>query len=353
MSKESMEHLNNLTLIGYTDKRGNAWHYRADLQGAEPNHYPLAIPIADVERRLFDWEAVEGTISVQAMLPDGRTIVSTDERKKAIMRSDTGAIMGYFSGQAGAQNGYTIHQYKDVLLAKVADLLDQSRGELDIGSAGFLQDGGQAWIQIEMAETMTANGFDYRPYLLAAASHNGTLAVTYGAAVNATVCDNTMSAALRSMGERKFKVKHSRYSQLKLQNARDAIGIISDVGEQFAAQIQELNEITVTDNDWAKFLDSLTPIPEPVSDTKDGRARTVAIDKRDTLTHLYKHDPRCAPWTGTAFGVVQTVNTYVHHEQVVRNASRADRNMDRAISGGIDTLDRDTLTTLQEVLTAA
>ena len=58
MSRETMLHLNTNTLIGFTDRRGNAWHYRAVLQGAESNHYPGAIPVADVRRRLLNWQAV-------------------------------------------------------------------------------------------------------------------------------------------------------------------------------------------------------------------------------------------------------------------------------------------------------
>ena len=55
MSAETFESLNKNILVGFTDPqygRGNAWHYRADLQGDEPNHYPHAIPVDDVLRRL-------------------------------------------------------------------------------------------------------------------------------------------------------------------------------------------------------------------------------------------------------------------------------------------------------------
>jgi len=44
------------------------------------------------------------------------------------------------------------------------------------------------------------------------------------------------------------------------------------------------------------------------------------------------------------------VNTYVHHEQTVRGAARAERNMLRAVDGGIDHLDTTTLTTLRRIL---
>jgi hypothetical protein len=61
MSRESMETLNTLTLIGNTLNRGTAWHYRRDLQGAESNHYDGFIPVDDVNRRL--WKAISTSLA--------------------------------------------------------------------------------------------------------------------------------------------------------------------------------------------------------------------------------------------------------------------------------------------------
>ena len=132
---------------------------------------------------------------------------------------------------------------------------------------------------------------------------------------------------------------------MKLQDARDALAIVHQIGDDFAQQVSELCAVTVTDSDWRRFLDSLAPIPE-----QDGRSKTIAENKRNSLNRLYRHDRRVAPWAGTAYGVVQAVNTYVHHEQTVRGADRAERNMDRAIHGQVDALDRETLATLTAVL---
>lgn len=62
-------------------------------------------------------------------------------------------------------------------------------------------------------------------------------------------------------------------------------------------------------------------------------------------------EPRRArgAWRGTAWGVVQAVNTYAHHEGIVRNADRAERNMMRAVNGRVDKLNAVTV----EVLTAS
>lgn len=102
MSKETLEWLNANTLIGYTDKRGTAWHYRASMQGEEPNHYPGPIPVDDVKRRLFGWDALSRPIYVEDPVTGG---LATVPERQAIVRSDTGHVMGIFS------DAYEPHPY--------------------------------------------------------------------------------------------------------------------------------------------------------------------------------------------------------------------------------------------------
>ena len=81
-----------------TAHRGTAWHYRRDLQGEEPNHYPGPIPVADVARRLFDWQAESRPLAVERPA-DAMTMTHLDENgapkrwvpvegRQAIVRSD-------------------------------------------------------------------------------------------------------------------------------------------------------------------------------------------------------------------------------------------------------------------------
>jgi hypothetical protein len=58
-------YLNINTLIGNTDARGHAWHYRAEDQGEQSNHYPGPIPIEDVRRRLCCWTAQSRPLAVE------------------------------------------------------------------------------------------------------------------------------------------------------------------------------------------------------------------------------------------------------------------------------------------------
>jgi len=64
---------------------------------------------------------------------------------------------------------------------------------------------------------------------------------------------------------------------------------------------------------------------------------------------LYRADPRVSPWAGTGHGVLQAVNTYEHHEGVVRG-ERAERNGLKTITGDFGRLDRSTWKTLTAIL---
>lgn len=314
MSAETMEWLNGFTLIGFTEKRGKAWHYRADKQGAEDNHYPGAIPQEDVERRLFDWEYAE----VPLTYTFNGVAHATD--RKLIVADDNGDLLGVF------KEGYQGHSYKEWLLDNVVSILDS---DLQIGSAGLLRNRGQAWVSIEMADNFTTpEGVEFRPHLLATTSFDGTIATTYKRVVQLVVCDNTREIALGENGQQ-YKIRHSKYSAVKLNDARKALEIVHTMADDFAAEVAGLTSFKVTDAHFKRILDALIPVPKD-----EGRGQTVAVKKRDEVIALYRNDKRVAPWKGTAFGVGQAFNTHAHHVQQVRKGvPRATRNMENVIKG--------------------
>jgi phage/plasmid-like protein (TIGR03299 family) len=252
-----LEHLNTNTLIGNTDSRGTAWHYRAEDQGEESNHYPGPIAVADVERRLFDWQGVSRRVAVE--VPADLTTMthlndegdpmrwSVIEDRQAICRSDTHATMGIFAPS------YTMHQYREWLLTTVADILDD---DLAISSAGLLRRGAVAWVEVSVPDSITTpQGVVFRPNLLATTSFDGSIATTFKRTVTDVVCDNTREAALREDGQQ-FKVKHSRHSHAQLAPAREALAMVHTLADDFAAEVARLCAIPVRDDQWRQFLDT-------------------------------------------------------------------------------------------------
>lgn len=335
MTRETLTHLNTQTLIGYTSKRGQAWHYRASEQGSEPNHYEHAVPVADVRRRLFHWSPVEADL--QAVTIDDTGVQTyNDPSRKAIVRPDTGAILGVF------RTGYKVHDYDQWLINNVEGILD---ADLHIGSAGLLRGGAVAWVQVEMADTLESAGVEFRPFLTATTSLDGSIATTYQTGAQVVVCDNTLSAALDSADTR-VKVRHSRNSLDKLTQVRDALGIVHQVADRFAAQVEQLAHQPVTEVRWTRFLAAYCG----TDDTKaNKRALTTRREQADQLDRLWNHDQRVTPWRGTAYGVLTAANTYAHHYAPVRGATRTERNAERLVTGKVHDLDRHTLQVLAAV----
>lgn len=339
MSAETSTWLNTNTLIGFTEKRGNAWHYRAEEQGALSNHYVGAIPVEDVRSRLFHWTPVEGDLSTSYVTVDGVTTLRPTDWK-TVIRPDTGDVLGVF------KSSYRIHDYDQWLIQNLDFLL---HGDLRVGSAGLLRKGAVAWVQVETPDTVTTpEGVAFRPFVSAATSLDGSLSSTYQTGAQVIVCDNTLSAALNETGAARVKIKHSSKSIGRLSEVRDALGLVHKVTDDFSAQVASLCATEVSDRAWAEFLKLHVGVP---ADDAPARTKTIARNKWDALRSLYSNDLRVSPWKGTAFGVVQAVNTYEHHLVKPRNDVKAgERNQLRTITGKVDALDQDTLTTLHKAL---
>jgi phage/plasmid-like protein (TIGR03299 family) len=343
MSKETGKTLNTMTLIGNVAKRGyNAWHYRAELQGAEPNHYDGAIPVEDVRRRLFNFEAVEQPIFVGIRDAEGnivRYIEQTD--RKAIVRNDNNHVMGVF------KDSYAIHQFDQWLIENVSTIIDDKN--LVIDSAGCLREGAIAWVTIASPDNLeTSAGFPVRPYILATTSHNGTISTTYKQVYNAPVCDNTLFAGLREDGATS-RTRHSKHSVSRIQGIRDAMDIVFSMGEDIVAEIERLGSISVTDREWDAIVNRLVPIGA-VGDVPQS-AISKMENKQEILRQMYRNDPMVAPWSGSALGVLQAFNTYTHHVSG-KNDNRAERNAMSAINGKIQQADAKVLEVLNELVLA-
>ena len=334
MSKETLEFLNLYTLIGFTDKRGNAWHYRQAMQGLESNHYSGAVPVEDVLRRLFFFEVIDEPMYRRNKNGDYVIVPG----RKFVTRDDTEDVLGVF------KDGYQGHQYSEWLLENVATILDD---DLGIGSAGLLRNGAQAWVSVALPENITPQeGVAFRPNLLATTSFDGSIATTYKPVNTIVVCDNTREQALGEKSNQ-FKVKHTKNSGLKIVDAREAIGIVHTISDEFAAEVAALTATKVSDDEFEKHLKIMVPI----TDESSKIGITKAENKRAELINLWNHDNRVAPWKNTAYGVSMAYNTWRQHFATVKGVERPVRNMENLITGKTHTEDTLVLDTLKAVTT--
>lgn len=327
MSKETHEWLSNNVLIGFTEKRGNAWHYREGDQ----NHYTGPVPVADIERRLFHWEPE--TVPLYVPVGTAGTEFLEVPGRVAVRRPDTGHVLGVFKDSVNP------HPFREWLLTNVTNVL----GELQVASAGLLKGGAVAWVQAEMPDNVvTVDGVEFRPFFNAFSSLDGSFASTYKTGVTNVVCDNTMRAA-QNEETAQIKFKATRNSKFQGQKVRDALGIVHAVADEFSELAHKLCAMDFTDRQFEGLVDILAPQPN-ADDEPSKRAVTMAENKRDAFWTMWREDERVAPWNGTGWGAYQAANTYGQHVATVKGgATRAERNMLNSLSGKTDADDVRTL----------
>lgn len=344
MSAETSEWLNNNVAVGFTDKRGEAWWARAgDAKEGWESHFTGAVPEKVALELLGRIDPVKVTPDYEWTKPDGTKERMSAPGKAFIINRNDGALLGSHT------DGYAIHGYTEWLYSNAGKITGTG---LEIGQCGLLKNGAQAWVSFELPDTIEykrgkMDAVKFRPQLLATTALDGSLATTYKPVFTIVVCDNTRSMALNENTE-VYRIKHTKNSELKIASAREALNITYAMADDFSAELETLLSTKVSTRQWDAFKELYVVRPED-----KGRGQTMADAKRDMLNELYETDPMCAPWNGTAYGVIQTVNTWAHHKAIVRKVTPAERNMQNALTGKTGKLDADVWTTLNKVLTGA
>lgn len=341
MSDETYNWLNNYYLVGYTEKYGRAWHYREAEQGAESNHYPHAIPVEDVQRRLFNWEAVPTKASYEVEIGGKKQRFEMPGTVWA--RSDTGAHLGTFS------DGYTGHQYSPWLLDKVGGLLDVSSKELGIGSAGLLMGGAVAAVQVEAPDSVQIGDDLLRPFIVACTSFNGKYVTSYKRGTTRVVCDNTLDEFHRT-ADAAFKVKHTKHSGAKIDDVRAALDIHFKHQEAELKEIEALMNQAVTDAEFDRIVKLVDPIVvKPDAQRETGITRT---QNRHARYHdMWENDKRIGNYKNTAWGTIQVFNTYDQHSNTIRKGTvRQEQNILNFLKGDVGKSDIKTLTAIKAVV---
>lgn len=311
-------------------------------------NFPGAIPVEQVEA-LFDFTVEYAPMYVpSAVYPDSFEEIPN---RQAVRRTDNGHVMNVVSKRHG------IHQFSDVLLPALAGLLDTGQGELQISGAGLLERGAIGWVQVQAPETMVA-GDTFAPTVTVASSHNGKFATSYRCGIHRFRCSNEIGV-LRRSGTNVYKVKHTLNSGFKLGEARSVLELMWTATDDFSAQVAELVETQVTDEQFSAIMHRLNPRPMPTPKSEPTAAVVSRWQTRDDgIRKMYREDERVGEFRGTGWGVVQAFSTWRQWERPVRGnsaegvTSRLGRTMNDFIAGKIEDADVDTAEVVRQVVSA-
>lgn len=345
-------------LIGNTDKR-QGWIGQTD--GTLPT-YAGPIPVAEVQRRLFNWQAISVPtgnfipVGVESlgepgvmMLEDGslaRAIVTPG--KQGIVRSDDFTELGRHSASYGK------HDYDEWMIQKVMVAL---QGAMEIWAALTMKNGAQAAVEIALDETMNdeSTGLNFYPFMLARTSLDGSLATSYSVHTRVLECDNQFPSingeAVRA--GRQYKVKHTALSNTRDHTVgmREAMNVMDIQATEFKAFTALLTGIPTTRKNWVDVMDIIEP-PAPAGSSQVKATKT--DNRRELLDSIYKGEGEfgalSGDFSGTVFGGFQAANTYQQRGVGVRGTTRIERVYDRSIRGDLAASDAQVLAAFAKVL---
>lgn len=340
--------------IGGTAKRG-VYGGRWIGKGEVTREYEGSIPVGDIYNGLLDWEPLEvpNANLIPVDLEDGTSFdtivngqaykVAIREDYKAIVRSDNFRSMGVF------KNGYDSSGYKR-LMRWTQDTL---HGSMTNYATGLLGGGTKFFTQFGLDETLHdgKSGMDFLPFVLFQSSLDGSLANSWSAGSLIAICDNMFSGIRASSANagRQLKLKRSRYglSEARMTDLRSVLAVTELETQSITDFLHTTVDIEVSVPQFDKILSEVIPLPgEGASKT----AYTKSSNRRDSVRALYFNSPMVEPWKGTAFGVIQAFNTYAHHGQSVRGATRVERVYDRVLRGDMADSDTAVVRSIEKVL---
>lgn len=293
---------------------------------------PNGITVGDVAKA-FDLLHVHSEPAYQQVLDANGVGFAPIEGRQLIAKDHGGRVLAI----PGAKS-YVIHQYDESILGIAADVLQASDGQARIAAHGQRNYGGQAFVQVELADPIVLADDSVHPFLFLSGSHDGSLRTTARLGANRLICTNMLAGVFKHW-QKIVGVKHTTFSEKRLIEARTLVTDLTVAATSLKHDIQRLLDIEVTTAEFGRIAESLYPKPKDGEERGDRAAHTRWETRRDILWDLWRNDPRVAPWTGTGWGALQAFNTYHQHEMPVR-VDRTDRSIDRFVSG--DVLKRDT-----------
>ena len=339
MSRLAIEELKDNVLVGMGRK---AWHSTDGLDTlGRPNAFDTPVPYERVEK-LFDWEPriLENPMVFGENVPDLDGVRHTARVEGWTMR-DKKVLINPRTNKFIAVHGIgrTVTSYKEGLL-DFAVALNESSDLFGIASAGCLDNGGFAWVQIETDQTYGEKlGVKFRPFIVVTDSHDGSTTYKVKPGSVLVVCENTYSMFMHTdrFDDRTYSRVHRGQWSPNVEEIQKAIGLLDDNAREQEGMLDQLLGTKITDSQWFNFLENHMDIE------KDSR-------KWEAIDTMYRTSPMVKEWTGTAFGVSQVFSTYAHHgprKGIDSDAQRWATNTKRGIVGQTDRLDDTVIARLQ------
>lgn len=224
-----------------------------------------------------------------------------------------------FLGSVGSD--YTIIQNEEVF--EFLDGLMGAEGGVHYETAGALNDGQRVFCLAKVPHDFVIKGTDdvHRTYLLAAASHNGSLKLTGMLTETRVVCSNTLSIALSGKGLKgAIEVRHTKNAQQRIKKIIELQKDILITTQKIHEKLDVLAQRKMTTANLQEVVRRLFPAKEGKEITKQ------AERKLEQISALYEYNDNNAfpQIRGTAYNFLNACTEFSdHYLKMVDSKNRA------------------------------
>ena len=210
--------------------------------------------------------------------------------------------------------GVVTDRYKVIQNSEAFSFTDDLLGDgVTYETAGSLQDGKRTWILAKMPQRFIIAGDEITPYLVFMNSHDGSGAVKVAMTPIRVVCQNTLNLALRD-AKRSWSTHHTGNIETKMQQARQTLFQAEQYMGVLGREIDNLNQIKLSDKKVIEFIDDLFPVKEDLSDQQKKNVDRMKEDVK--IRYFDAPDLKHVGKNGYRF--VNAVSDYATHAEPVR-----------------------------------
>lgn len=269
----------------YAQKYGLPWHKLGT--GADENEVDLTDTNTILKLAGIDWETSLKPLYVEAGVEVEKFVGNVRDRDSKVL------------GIVRKDGVYEIIQNREMV--EFVQSLSQDF-PIKFSSAGSLFGGEVTWAAAEMESDMRINDDDYRKFILASTSHNGTRALAIHPTNVNVVCNNTLTLATSARAL--IKIRHSRTKDDQMAEARRAFAITTETQRRMQEWLEQAASTPIEGRHVQLFRDDMFG-------PYDDATPAVRVNAIEAWTGIFSEEARRNG--RTAYALANSVTGYADH----------------------------------------
>jgi phage/plasmid-like protein (TIGR03299 family) len=236
----------------------------------------------------------------------------------AVTRTDTNTPLGIVGKRFTALQNKDAFRFFDAVVGVK---------EAIYHTAGALGEGERVWILAQLNGVVKTSHDDIiEKYLLLANGHDGSLTLQMLLTPIRVVCQNTLNQAINSSIV-SAKLRHTKSIGMKVEEVREALGIVNQQFAIFEEAAQRLAKVKVNDKSFDEFIKGLGLAPAGERTEENAKSYDRQLEVANLLRDLRVTGKGAdlVSARGTAWGAYNSVVEYVDHFSNPRVAAGKDQ----------------------------